>query len=105
MRHQRFSPVSVLEGLWVQGDLTNFSGPGLNPQVSYLCGAWWGWGGTFPVRQQGRKPPGREGGVSQQGVTLPSLHSADNVIIYPSEATLALTTSREELPILLWHKE
>lgn len=43
MRHQRFSPVSVLEGLWVQVDLTNFSGPGPNPQVSYLCGAWW-WG-------------------------------------------------------------
>ena len=48
------------KGLWVQGDLTNLSGPG--PQLLALLAL--PGGSTSPSRPQGRTP--REGGVSQQ---------------------------------------
>lgn len=87
MRRQLSSlHMSWSEGLWVQGDLTNFSGPGSNPQVSYL------WRGALPLAGSRGEclQGGRVGGVSQHSDSTLSPHSGDNVIIYPAEATLFL---------------
>lgn len=103
MRHQ-LSPLHLSqgEGLWVQGDMTDFSGsgPGPSPRASYLGG---GGGSTFPGRQQGRIPPGRYF-TTGHDFTL-SLHCGDECHHLSTRSYfLSLTIPREELIILLGPK-
>ena len=88
------------KGLWVQGDLTNLSGPG--PQLLALLAL--PGGSTSPSRPQGRTP--REGGVSQQDAT-PLCHSTVVTMSYFTQQRLlsAPITARKELTILPWHQQ
>lgn len=88
------------KGLWVQGDLTNLSGPG--PQLPALLAL--PGGSTSPRRPQGRTP--REGDVSQQGVT-PLCHSTVLTMSYFTQQRLLSPpiTARKELTISPWHQQ
>lgn len=90
MRH----PLSPLHlpgtgSLWVQGDLTNFSGPGLNPLVFYLCRGAGREGGSLSLAgSRGEHLQGEREVFTTGCDSILSLHSGDNVIIYPAGATV-----------------
>lgn len=87
--HRGTSPLSLVQskGLWIQGDLTNLSGPG--PQLQALLAL--PGGNTSPSRPQRRTP--REGGVSQQGVT-PLCHFTVVTMSYFTQQKLLFTPSQ-----------
>ena len=95
--HHRTSSLYLVQskGLWVQGDLTNLSGPG--PQLPALLAL--PGGSTSPSRPQRRTP--REGGVSQQGVT-PLCHFTVVTMSYFTQQSYSSPpiTARKELTIL-----